>query len=266
MIKEISSIQNPLIKEIILLREKSRIRRKRELFLIEGIKELELAIEGGYDIDKVLFVPEIINDSSVKNIFGSKKTPEFIAITNEIYKKIAYRETTEGIISMSKTKKHALDKIVLSNKTPLIIIAEGVEKPGNIGAILRTADAVDVDLVIIANPKTDIYNPNIIRSSVGCIFTNNIVVAENKDIIPWLHKNNINIYSATLSDKSKKYTDIDYKKPSAIVVGTEAVGLTKTWIEASTENIIIPMHGKIDSMNVSVSAGIILFEAKRQRE
>jgi len=264
MIKEISSNQNTFIKELIQLKDKSRIRRKKGQFLIEGLRELSIALKGNYSVDKILFLPKIIEIKSIEDLFIGKQIPELIAITNDVYKKLAYRETTEGIISLAKTKDHSIDKLKISKKNPLILIGEAIEKPGNIGAILRTADAANIDAVIIANAKTDLYNPNVIRSSVGCVFTNNVITGSNEEIISWLKTNNINIYSAALS-ASKPYTDIDFEKPSAIVVGTEATGLTKDWLEASTQNIIIPMEGEIDSMNVSVSVAIILFEAKRQR-
>ncbi len=153
----------------------------------------------------------------------------------------------------------------LNSENPLILIAEAPEKPGNIGALLRTADAANVDAFILANPKTDLYNPNIIRSSVGCVFTNTIATGNTEDIITFLKASNINIYSAILQDAAY-YHQQDFTKASAIVVGTEADGLSQAWRDASTQNIIIPMSGKIDSMNVSVAAGILVFEAKRQRD
>ncbi len=265
MIKEITSTQNSFIKELVQLKEKSRIRRKKSLFLIEGLRELNIALKGNYNIKKILFLPKIVEQSAIEKLFDKNNLPEFIAITDDVYKKIAYRETTEGVIALAETKSHNIADLKLENKNPLILIGESIEKPGNIGAILRTADAANIDAVIIANPKTDLYNPNVVRSSVGCIFTNNLVTGSNEKIIKWLTENNINIYSAALT-ASKPYTDIDYTSSSAIVVGTEATGLTKEWLEASKQNIIIPMEGEIDSMNVSVSAAIILFEAKRQRK
>ena len=151
------------------------------------------------------------------------------------------------------------------SENPLILVAEAPEKPGNIGALLRTADAANLDAVIIANPKTDLYNPNIVRSSVGCLFTNQIATGTTEDVIDFLIGNNINFYSATLQN-STSYHIQNYTTPTALVVGTEATGLTQLWREKATQNIIIPMQGEIDSMNVSVAAAILIFEAKRQRE
>ena len=163
-----------------------------------------------------------------------------------------------------QTKVHSLDTITFHNKAPLILVAEAPEKPGNIGALLRTADAANVDAVFIANPKTDLYNPNIVRSSVGCIFTTQVAMGSTSEIISFLQKKEIAIYCAALT-ASENYHIQDFKKATAIVVGTEATGLRDEWLQNSTQNIIIPMQGKIDSMNVSVAAAILIFEAKRQR-
>ena len=157
-----------------------------------------------------------------------------------------------------------LDNLKFENKNPLILVAEAPEKPGNIGALLRTADATNLDAVIIANPRTDLYNPNIIRSSVGCVFTNQVATGTTEEVISFLKKKGINFYCAALQ-ASVNYHTVDYSSPTAIVVGTESTGLSQEWLENSTQNIIIPMEGEIDSMNVSVSAAILIFEAKRQR-
>jgi len=182
-----------------------------------------------------------------------------------VYEKIAHRETTEGIIAVAKAKDLSLKNLGIQNKTPLILVAEAPEKPGNIGALLRTADAANVDAVIISNPLTDLYNPNIIRSSVGGVFTVPIATGSTEDVVQYLKTHNIAIYAAILQD-SVAYDTMDFRKSSALVVGTESTGLSQQWRDASTANIRIPMEGKIDSMNVSVAAGILIFEAKRQRK
>ena len=260
--KQISSTQNQLIKQIVLLKEKSRERRKSGLFVVEGLREIQLAIQGYYDIETLLFYPEICPEDSLPKL---NDATQIIEISKDVYQKIAHRDTTEGIVAIAKSKSHQLENLKLNSENPLILIAEAPEKPGNIGALLRTADAANVDAFILANPKTDLYNPNIIRSSVGCIFTNTIATGSTEDIIAFLKSNNINIYSAILQD-AEYYHQQDFTKASAIVVGTEADGLSQAWRDASTQNIIIPMSGKIDSMNVSVAAGILVFEAKRQRD
>jgi TrmH family RNA methyltransferase len=262
MTKEITSAQNSYIKQLIQLKEKSRERKKTGLFLIEGLREVALAFKGGYIFDSILYYPELISEEKIKQFTNSQTT--LLKISKEVYQKLAYRDTTEGIIAVAKSKSHDLKHLQFTSKHPLILVAEAPEKPGNIGAILRTADAANLDAVIIANPKSDLYNSNIIRSSVGCIFTIQIATGTTEEIIQFLKINHINIYCAALQ-ASKLYTKIDYTQPSAIIVGTEATGLSELWLENATQNIMIPMQGEIDSMNVSVAAGILIFEAKRQR-
>ncbi|MGJ8745104.1 TrmH family RNA methyltransferase [Polaribacter sp.] len=260
--KEITSIHNQYIKDLLKLQEKARERKKKGLFLIEGKREISLAIAANYQFDTVLFLPEIISENEILHFFNSNINR--IVISKEVYQKLAYRGSTEGIIAVTKSKDFSLKNITFKNENPLILVAEGVEKPGNIGALLRTADAANIDAVFIANPKSDVYNTNIIRSSVGCVFTNQIAIGTSEEIIAFLQEKNINIFAATLQN-SNEYHKEKYTNAAAIVVGTEATGLTGIWREAATQNINIPMQGQIDSMNVSVSAAIILFEAKRQR-
>jgi len=262
MIKHISSLQNPLIKQLLQLQEKSRERKKTGLFLIEGEREICLAAKGGYEIDALLYCKEIYSENALMHLIS--QPVDRIEITLDIYKKLAYRQSTEGILALAKSKDHRLDDLNLSNSNPLILVAEAPEKPGNIGALLRTADAAKLDAVLIANPKTDLYNPNIIRSSVGCLFTNKIAMGTSEEIIRFLQHNDIAIYAAALQ-ASQQYTSCNYTQSSAIVVGTEADGLSEIWMQSATNNIIIPMEGAIDSMNVSVAAAVLIFEAKRQR-
>ncbi len=263
MAKIISSVQNPLVKRIVLLKEKSRERKKANLFIIEGKRELSLAIKGGYKIQTLLYYQDLFSESEAKAM--ARYHIEVIEISKEVFQKLAHRETTEGVIALVSSKNHDLESLKLTSKNPLILIAEAPEKPGNIGALLRTADAANADAVIIANPKSDLYNPNIIRSSVGCVFTNEIATASTAEVIAFLKHYNFNIFCAALQ-ASEPYHLQDYTLPTAIVVGTEATGLTEAWLKASTQNVIIPMQGVIDSMNVSVAAGILIFEAKRQRD
>lgn len=264
MIKQISSLQNPFIKELIRLKEKSRIRKQQLKFLIEGQREITLALKGNYTIEVVLFVPEIISLETVQKLMGLK-AESCIEISNSIYKKLAYRDSTEGIITVAKFKDLNLSGLEFKHKNPLILVVEAPEKPGNIGALLRTADAANLDAVIIANPKTDMYNPNIIRSSIGCVFTNQIGIGTTNEIIEFLKAKNISVFCAAIIDDSQEYHIQNYSESTALVVGTEATGLSEEWLSNSYKNIIIPMQGKIDSLNVSVSAGILIFEAKRQR-
>ena len=264
MTKEISSLQNPIIKKISKLQSKARERKKTGLFVIEGLRELGLALASNYEMEQVLFVPSILSLDKLEKLLPNPSiTP--IEISIEIYQKLVYRSTTEGVVAIIKSKQHKLTDLKIKNNKPLILVAEAPEKPGNIGAILRTADASGIDAVFIANPTTDLYNPNIIRSSVGCIFTNQIAMGSTDEIIAYLKDKNCAIFCAALTSNAKTYHQIDFTQTSAIVVGTEATGLSDKWLQNASETIVIPMQGKIDSMNVSVSAGVIVFEALRQR-
>jgi TrmH family RNA methyltransferase len=256
----LSSTQNPKIKSLLAL-DKPRERRKQQLFIIEGKREIQWAIEAGYKIGNIFYCEEIIT----KEELGQALTDDrlIIPVTKEVFDKIAIRENSGGVIAVAEMKAHSIGQIKLS-KNPLLLILESVEKPGNLGAILRTADAAAIDAVIICDPQTDFYNPNVIRSSVGCVFTTQIASATSEETIAWLKKEEISIFCTYLK-ASKPYHKLDYNKPCAIVMGTEASGLSPIWVENSSANIIIPMLGKIDSMNVSTSAAVVVFEAKRQR-
>ncbi|PCI34989.1 MAG: rRNA methyltransferase [Flavobacteriaceae bacterium] len=263
MHKKIESLQNPLIKQLIKLKEKSRERKKLGLFLIEGTREISLALMGNYQL-KTLLISEEVDFNAELSSLNLKSEVEIITLSKEVYKKLAYRESTEGLIAVAHSMSLELNSLKFNSNTPLVLIAEAPEKPGNIGALLRTADAANIDAVIIANPKTDLYNQNVVRSSVGCVFTTQIAMGTSKEILTFLKEKNIAIYGAALT-ASIPYTDVDFKQASAIVMGTEATGLSEEFLSNTTQNIIIPMRGKIDSMNVSVSAAIIIFEATRQR-
>lgn len=256
----ITSAQNPKIKNLLAL-EKPRERRKQGLFVVEGRKEVTLALEGGYRIETLFFCADLISTKELDSL----RVPEnlLVPVSNEVFEKIAIRESTGGVIAICEQKSHALNNLRLS-ENPLLLVLEGVEKPGNLGAVLRTADAAALDAVIICDPKTDFYNPNVIRSSVGCIFTNQVASASSEETLSWLKKNNIVRYSTYLK-ASRPYHTVDYKKPCAIVMGTEATGLSAVWVTENQNPIIIPMRGRIDSMNVSTAAAVIIFEAIRQR-
>ncbi len=256
----ITSLQNPKIKNIITL-EKSRERKKQGVFLLEGIKELSLALAGGYAIESLFFCPTIISADSLLQIVPNENL--LIPVQQSVFEKIAYRESTGGLLAVVQQKVHPLTGITL-NDNPLILILESVEKPGNLGAILRTADAAGVDAVICCDSLSDFYNPNVIRSSLGCVFTVPIASATTEETIQWLQKNNIAIYCTYLK-AAQPYHTINFTTPCALVMGTESTGLSDRWVQQSTANIIIPMQGEIDSMNVSTAAAVVVFEACRQR-
>ena len=262
MHKQISSAQNSLIKSLVVLGEKSKARKQSKTFIVEGRRELSLAAQGGYQIQQVFYYKDLLpQDFNVEQYHADS----YVEVSKEVYEKIAYRATTEGVLAVVKENSMNLEDLKFKTKNPLILVAEAPEKPGNIGAMLRTADAANVDAVLIANPKTDLFNPNIIRSSVGCLFTTQIATGSTQEILDYLEKENIAIYAAALKDDSEYYHEQDFIKSTALVVGTEAVGLSNEWLNKATKKIIIPMLGKIDSLNVSVAAGVLMYEAKRQR-
>jgi TrmH family RNA methyltransferase len=261
--KYISSIQNPEIRQIEHWTRKSRNRRRDGLFLLEGIRELHLALSGGYLPEKLYICPEIIDEAVLNKIPGLDQVPR-VGLGPEVYRHLAYRGKTEGVIALMHAKDHGLENLTWIRKNPLILVAEAPEKPGNIGALLRTADAAGLDAVLISDLKGDLYNPNIIRSSVGCLFTIPVATGSSSDILHFLKTQGFQVLGAALGGASR-YDTADYTPATALVVGTEATGLTPIWKEGSDLLVEIPMHGTIDSMNVSVAAAILIFEGLRQR-
>jgi len=260
----ISSLSNKKIKNIALLMRKQSERREQGLMVVEGEKEIRQALAGGIITDSVFICPEIAVNKNLVDACKAACPPENIFyITREIFAKVAYRDDSGGIIFLGRSRYYTLDQIVLPPH-PLIIILENVEKPGNLGAILRTCDAAGVDLLIVCDTETDIYNPNVIRSGIGCVFTKKVIACSSDDAINWLKRNNINILAAALQT-DEFYHHADLTVSSALVFGTEATGLTSKWLEAADRIIKIPMLGTIDSLNVSNSVAIMVYEAKRQR-
>ena len=263
--KYISSAQNPQIKTLKGLQDKARKRAENNQFVIEGIKEVRYAIQAGYLIDE-LHVTDTARAEDTEQLILEKQDDDTILyeLSATLFKTLCYRSTSD-ILGVAQKKEHSLAVLKLK-ENPLILIAEAPEKPGNIGALARTVDAAKVDALIITNPKTDLYNPNVIRSSVGCMFSIPIAIASNEEVFSFLKSNGIKVYSAALSEKAKVYTEENYTKATAIAVGTEDSGLTNSWCKQSENHIVIPMLGVNDSLNVSVAAAIILFEALRQRK
>ena len=256
----ITSLHNQRIKDVVKLTS-ARERRKQNLFLIEGVRELSLAITSGYGV-KNLFVCDELLSVSGKMLVNKLGIPTE-KVSADVFCKMVYREGSDGIIAVLRPIYLSLDTVRLS-ANPFVIVLEAVEKPGNLGAVLRTADAARVDAVIVCDPKTDIYNPNTIRSSIGCVFTQQIAVCTSEEALQWLKQAGIRIFAAELT-ASEWYHETDFTKPTAIVMGTEADGLTDYWLRNADHRIKIPMRGYIDSLNVSVSTAILTFEAMRQR-
>ena len=259
----ITSAQNPKIKRLLQLQQKSSERRKAGLFVVEGIREVERCVEKGYEIDTIFYLNKPMAEN-VSEIIEKNKGIKLFEVSPTIYEKIAYRGSTEGVIAEVKTKDKTLNDLNLS-ENPIVVVLESVEKPGNLGAILRSADAAGADALIVCDPLTDLYNPNLIRNSTGAIFSVPCVACTSEECIKFLKENNIQILTAQLQD-SELYYDTDMKRGTAIVMGTEATGLTDIWRKAADAHIRIPMLGITDSLNVSVSAAILLYEAVRQRE
>ena len=242
----ITSVQNARVKHVVALQQKSSLRREEGLFVVEGQREIEHCIACGYEVVELFKRDE--------------------NVTPQVYEKMAYRGSTEGIIAVAKCKDHSLSILspLTSHHSPLIIVLERVEKPGNLGAILRTAEAAGVDAVIVCDPLTDLYNPNLIRASIGGVFNVPTAVCTSEECIAFLKANGIKILTAQLQD-SYEYYDYDMTQATARVMGTESTGLTQQWREAADAHIRIPMLGRLDSLNVSVSAAILMYEAVRQR-
>lgn len=292
-VESVTSAQNRKVKTLLALQEKARLRKEMGLFVVEGRRELGHCIRAGFEIDTLFYCPEILGSavgSSAAICYSAltrhadpfranaaedplpnldmlqtilENAEQIVEVPRELYEKIAYRGGTEGMIAEVKVKERTLDGLEMREK-PLVVVLEGVEKPGNIGAVLRSADAAGADAVLICDPLTDLYNPNLIRASIGAVFTVQIVCCSSEEAIKWLKDNKINIYTAQLQDSSWYY-DTDMTGGTAIVVGTEATGLTDGWRKAADGHIRIPMLGELDSLNASVSAAILLFEAVRQR-
>ena len=230
---------------------------------IEGEKEIEMAITANAQLETLFFQKDLANTIFLNQIEKQYPNIELFALSKELFSKISYRETTGGLIAIAKSKRNELNDLKLP-PNPLILIIEGVEKPGNLGAMFRTADAAKIDAVICCEIPTDLYNPNVIRASLGTVFTVPIAMSSSQDAMQWLKLNGIKTFCTNLH-KAEDYHLQNYKGASAIVLGTEATGVSDEWINFSESNIKIPMLGKIDSMNVSVAAAIIIYEAKRQR-
>lgn len=258
--QKITSAQNPKIKLLQTLQKKSAERRAQGLFVVEGVRELEHCLEAGYQLHAVFHCPDLL-----QQLPAGVKAQQCACyeVTADLYAKIAYRATTEGIVAEVRERPLALEDLALSEH-PLIVVLESVEKPGNLGAVLRSADAAHADAVVVCDPLTDLYNPNLIRSSIGALFTVPCVACTSEACIAFLKEHGIRILTAQLQD-SHLYYDTDMRQGTAIVMGTESTGLTDCWRKAADAHIRIPMLGRLDSLNVSVSAAILLFEAVRQR-
>lgn len=254
---KITSPHNEKIKQLIGL-SKSKERNKQALIIIEGARAIKEALRAGFVVNQAFFCREMIKERSLLS-----KLSNFIEVEAKIFRKISYAENPDGYLVLAQPKYLDLSQVNLS-RNPLVLVLESLEKPGNLGAILRSAYAAKVDAVIINDPQTDIYNPNVIRASEGFLFNNQVVVASQKETLGFLKSKGVYILATSLR-ATKVYTGFDFTKPCAIVIGSESKGLSHSWLSLADEQIKIPMQPGIDSLNVSVSTAIVLFEAWRQR-
>jgi TrmH family RNA methyltransferase len=258
--EKITSFQNSMIKEVQALRE-SRERRAQKMTIIDGAREIRRAFEAGVILTQVFYVKG--QEEALLKQLLSKKI-ELIEVSDKIMEKIAYGERHEGIIALAKTPQLSLKELKLSVE-PLVVVLESLEKPGNLGAILRTCDGVGVEAVLVCDPQTDIYNPNVIRASTGAIFRIPVVPASVEEISSFLKSKKIKICAAAPATQ-KLYTQVNFKGAWGLVMGSEDQGLSDFWLKAAEVTVKIPMKGMADSLNVSISAAIILYEALRQRQ
>ena len=270
MEEHISSLQNQLVKNIVRLQQKSSERRKSGMFAAEGRREVSLALSSGIRPVRLLLCPDIYTEDPSYPLKGSDQLPLSVTtVSRAVYNKLAWRKDAEGVILVAKQADISPEKLSLP-ESPLLLVIEGVEKPGNLGAILRTADAAGVDALILTDSRTDIYNPNVIRSSLGCIFTVPVIRSGNHEAIQWITrtenwKGSAPAVFSALLQTSIPYDEADMTGPTALVFGAEDKGLSDEWRAVSHQHIRIPMAGKIDSLNLAASAAILTFEAVRQR-
>ncbi len=261
---KITSAQNDAVKHVIKLRDR-RPREKEQLTVLEGYRELTRAREYGMELVECFFSPSHFlgeNEFPLLEMLASEGV-RVAEVSPQLLDKMAYRERPEGLIALARMKRHTLADLPLP-PNGFYLVAEAVEKPGNLGSMLRSADAAGVDGFILCNKCTDLYNPNVIRASTGALFSVPLAEAENQEAFAWLRANRIRTLAAT-PHTDALYTDVDMTGPIAIVVGTEQTGLSELWMNHSDLPVRIPMLGKIDSLNVATATTILLYEAARQR-
>ncbi len=251
----IESLQNPKIKYVDRLITDNRFRRKENVFVVEGVQENERALTFGYSNVEYFICESIFQGEIPKGKINF--------VSEKVYEKIAYRSTTEGIIGIYETKELKLNEFIPKENASIIIV-EGIEKPGNLGAILRSCEAFGIDALIVTGPKTDFYNPNVIRSSVGCFFGMNVFSTTNEETLNFLKENNFNIFTTFMDESAEDLYKKNLTTKSALLFGTEHSGLSDFWLN-NGQNILIPMAGTIDSLNLSNAVAITCYEILRQK-
>jgi TrmH family RNA methyltransferase len=260
----ISSQQNPRVKEAVKLRD-GRERRRLKRFRIDGARELRRAIELGLELAEVFICPALCRSDDCRWVLESLTrlpVPQ-LQVTPAVFAKLAFGDREEGIVAVANSPERSLDELKLP-RTPLVAVLEGVEKPGNVGAVLRSADAAGLDALVVADGGTDLYNPNTIRASIGTIFTVPVCAAPAAAVRAWLAARKVPIFAARV-DAGVNYTDVDLSGPTALLLGSEATGLSGVWNPPGVTPIRLPMHGIADSLNVAAAAAVLFYEAIRQR-
>jgi TrmH family RNA methyltransferase len=262
--ESITSVTNPRVKQLVKLRNR-RERDASGVFLVEGFRELTRAVDSGLGVREIYVCPDLFLGSNEAALIERAVAggAERVELGSQAFQKVSYRDRPEGLIGLADQFPATLDRLK-PRSNPLILVVESIEKPGNLGTMLRTADAAAVDAVIVCEPTTDPFNPNVIRASLGCIFLVPLAISSTADALRWLVERGITTFAATPA-ASLPYWQADLRKPSAIAVGSEQYGLTETWLQEAGEKIRIPMGGQVDSLNAAMAAGVILFEAVRQR-
>lgn len=269
MREEITSLQNPKVKQAVKLTDRKQ-RNETGLFLIEGYRELRRAADSGVSVQSLFICPKLFLGSNEEALIDQiqRSGASIILCSETVFHKLSYRDRPDGLVAIAVQMKHALRDLVArlaTKKDPFLIIAEAIEKPGNLGTILRSADAAGVDGVIVCDRCTDIYNPNVVRASVGTLFTLPVVEATSAETLAWLQEKKIKVIAATPSAK-EAFTDAELKGALAIAVGTEQLGLTEVWMNSADIQVRIPMHGIADSLNVATATTLLLYEVVRQRK
>ncbi len=269
MREEITSLQNPKVKKAVKLADRKE-RNETKLFLIEGYRELRRACDGSVLLQTLFICPKLFLGTNENALIedAQRAGVEILVCSESVFRKLSYRDRPDGLVAVAfQMQKQLCDLVAMlsSKKDPFLIIAEAIEKPGNLGTILRSADAAGVDGVIVCDRCTDIYNPNVVRASVGALFTIPVIESTSEETLSWLQQRGIKVIAATPS-ASMEFTESDLTGGVAIAVGTEQLGLTERWMSASDIQVRIPMHGIADSLNVATATTLLLYEVVRQRK
>lgn len=260
----ISSAKNPKVKQANKLWQR-RQRDEQNLFLIEGYRELLRASEGGQPLETLFVAPELFLGNNETKLIEklSRRGAELLQCSERVFRSLSYRDRPDGLLAIAPKQSRSLEDLQPS-ENPLFVVAEAIEKPGNLGTIMRTSDAVGVDGVIVCDRCTDITNPNVVRASVGTLFTLPVVETTTDETLSWLKERGVKIVAATPSAQAL-YTEVDLSGPVAVVVGTEQYGLSQKWLEEADLLVRIPMNGHADSLNVAMATTLLLYEALRQK-